>query len=448
MEEAGDLCSAATILDTTVYIKGTSSLTLSDQFFTGDPIEISPVVKFKNNTVPGTEYTVTITDSNNALVNQVVDTGTYNVTVTCNGPTCYGTKSGTFRVLNQLTGTGTLTDPYKIGSSDEWSSFIKMLDSSNKFEDQYVVITENFITTEGATSGQFSGHLNGQNHTITFNFTADSQQGLFKYISNATIENLNIDGTFTADQYSKSCGVLSGRSDNTVTIRNCHVSSIIQTKYDADYIGGFIGCAYKTLNMENCVFNGQLLGYNSNSTSFGGFVGSCYATLNAKNCVFNPSEINNKIQNDSQNFAKLSSNGKVNGNSAYYIISIAGSTQGTPVYNEKPEDNISTQVTLDGNNYYVTGFIESKQKYAYVGEIIHPEPVVTHPDGTVLTKGVDYTVSYSAENDSEPGNYTFTVNAVEESSWHGSKTVSYTVEEPTEVSLGNFRFYQDANVCI
>ena len=78
-----------------------------------------------------------------------------------------------------LPGQGTEEQPYLIGSTDDWTEFCNILNSSSKgvFDGKFVKPDADVSVTEmaGSANHDFTGTFDGGEHTLTFNFTADSE---------------------------------------------------------------------------------------------------------------------------------------------------------------------------------------------------------------------------------------------------------------------------------
>lgn len=141
----------------------------------------------------------------------------------------------------------------------------------------------------------FKGTLDGDGYTISglWSYARGSNQGLFGWLSGATIKNLTIElSSKGITGGGERVGALAGNAYNTSTIENVHVvgengSSI---KGSANYVAGLVGVVYKSSVTDSSVTNvnvsggsyvGGLLGvtYGGNSTVKDSFVVG--ATLSA-----------------------------------------------------------------------------------------------------------------------------------------------------------------------
>ncbi len=155
----------------------------------------------------------------------------------------------------------------------------------------------------GTSSNSFSGTFNGNDHTISGIYikATATNQGLFGYISGATINDLTIDETvITGGAY---MGNLVGDSSNS-TISNCYNLADITGTNEEGSVGGLIGKSNKT-TIEDCYNIGNVTGnmagglvgaanastvktsYNIGAISgtyAGGLIGQSTSTLTIENC--------------------------------------------------------------------------------------------------------------------------------------------------------------------
>ncbi|WP_226995304.1 DUF5977 domain-containing protein, partial [Candidatus Symbiothrix dinenymphae] len=100
-------------------------------------------------------------------------------------------------------GSGTSADPYLITSKADWDAVAAQVNNGwNNYQDKYFVLTEDLtgITTIiGTNAGSpFMGKFDGWGHEVNVNITASyAFNGVFGRISNSTIKNLGVTGTFT-----------------------------------------------------------------------------------------------------------------------------------------------------------------------------------------------------------------------------------------------------------
>ena len=135
-------------------------------------------------------------------------------------------------------GSGTSDNPYKITSKTDWNALATAVNDGNTFADKYFKLTGDIGTTEyittmigsDETSHYFSGIFDGGEHTIKVALTAEEPYlAPFRYVNNATIKNLRVDGSVSA-LAKFAAGVISV-ANGTTTIENCRVSiSLLRTR--------------------------------------------------------------------------------------------------------------------------------------------------------------------------------------------------------------------------
>ncbi len=143
-------------------------------------------------------------------------------------------------------GNGTVDNPYQISRGEELAYFKKVIEGneSDSYKDKYYVITDNIdmagLSFEpiGIENKTFSGHFDGQGHTIVNLKINDSQvikekeySGLFSVVDGATISNINLD-TITIDLSKENdiyFGTLSGSTLNNSNLNNISINNVSVT---------------------------------------------------------------------------------------------------------------------------------------------------------------------------------------------------------------------------
>ena len=124
---------------------------------------------------------------------------------------------------------------------------------------------------------KFSGTFDGGEHLISglYIATTDDHQGLFGFVSDGgVIKNLGVDGTISVSN--SHVGGVAGEIDSNCTVENCYYIGSIS---GLGYAGGVVGVNYGSV--QNCYNTGDVSG----TTYFGGVVGhnrgsvqNCYNT--------------------------------------------------------------------------------------------------------------------------------------------------------------------------
>lgn len=204
--------------------------------------------------------------------------------------------------LRALTGEGTELSPYLIGSATDWDNLAVNVALGETYSGKFFKLTNNITVSEMVGTDQnnhFAGTFDGDGYTLTFNKgTADSRFAEnfcapFRYTRGASLKNLIIAGTiYTSAQFA----AVLGNAHGDTYINNCRSSIVINSSISGDGThGGFIGVTDDGHNhFTNCVFNGKMVGSNTNSC--GGFVGwtdAIYGNSSSDftNCLFAPAEL-------------------------------------------------------------------------------------------------------------------------------------------------------------
>ncbi len=133
---------------------------------------------------------------------------------------------------------------------------------------------------------KYSGHFNGQGHTISNLYMSGDDQyiGLFGYVKGATIENVTVTGSVSSmfsfiyypDTYESFEGAAGGVVAylNGGTIRNCHVDMTVSGGYT---IGGICGELDSDGLIENCTTLGSAVQGGEDVNYIGGIVGDLWS---------------------------------------------------------------------------------------------------------------------------------------------------------------------------
>lgn len=106
-------------------------------------------------------------------------------------------------------------------------------------------------------------------------------------------------------------------------------------------------------------------------------------------------------------------------------------------------DGFNLTVAIYNARDLAVGSIEGLAPYqAWTGSVITPTFTVKNMDGTTLTEGTDYTVSYSPAEVKDEGIYTLTVSAKDGNTagYTGSKSVTFRVVNTLETLDGGYTF--------
>ena len=186
------------------------------------------------------------------------------------------------------------SDPILIANANDWNTLATNVASGTNYSGKYFKLTADITVTTivGSYSGTktFNGTFDGGGHTLTFNYTATAEDTApFAYLKNATIQNLRVAGTInTGYKFAAGLCVYSSGSTN---IEACQISVTINSTLSNDgTYGGLVSDHLDgTLNINNCLFDGQLLG--TGTFGCGGFVGYDKTTTNITNSLFAPTAV-------------------------------------------------------------------------------------------------------------------------------------------------------------
>lgn len=225
------------------------------------------------------------------------------------------TKTGAFTVANKaqtvtvtldgVTGDGSASNPYIIGSKEALVYFAQQVNSGvTKYVKGHVKLSSNIDLQDmswtpigPSWTSPFRGHFDGAGYTISgLNVTnARTYYGFFGCLDNATVEKLTLKGqVYCAEPYAR-VGGLAGYAIGDVTIRNCgsavNVSALAR---GCEGVGGLVGgyedgIEYKwedhKMVIENAYNAGNVVctGTDANAT-IGGLVGGNKNCVQLENC--------------------------------------------------------------------------------------------------------------------------------------------------------------------
>lgn len=199
-----------------------------------------------------------------------------------------------------LEGSGTEDDPYRIGTASDWTAFATAVSGGHTFVGEFLKLTADVLITDGtmagASSKNFSGTFDGNYHKLTFNCGTDAipfNQAVcapFRYIKNATIKNLTVDGTIISSN--ERVGGFAGFTTGTNSFYNCTSSINIKCNYisTSGYYcnyGGFVGNESDgVIDLNKCLFEGRIFDSKEEKTATqcAGFIGWANGTVNCTEC--------------------------------------------------------------------------------------------------------------------------------------------------------------------
>ena len=279
-------------------------------------------------------------------------------------------------------------DTYYIKNLDGWNVFCDLIASgTNLFENKTVVLQNNIGSSNapvsrmaGDNSHRFKGTFNGNNKTLTVNYTPSSNCAPFLCTENATFQNLTVAGTITTS--AKYAAGLIGQAYGTTNITNCRSSVTINTSVNGDGThGGFIASTANgsTTNFTNCIFDGSIVSTGGNTTtSCGGYVGWSPNTVTITDCLFAPASITIG-SNDCYTFVRRGTATTVD-NSYYYTA--LGTAQGTQCYATRQSFPCRSVTILGTTVYYAADLTPFGKTDSYTpdGSTEHPF-IISNADG-------------------------------------------------------------------
>lgn len=359
------------------------------------------------NIVSGTAYSIKVTDDTNKDItssftqtkNDLVNgystfslklnnkISANNFTVTVTSSTASDTKKYT---ITNMTGSGTLSDPYIITEAEELI-FLNNSDSYYKLGkniDMYKSTKDNnygiyYNNGNGWEPIDFYGNLDGNGHII-YNLYSSSG-GLFNNLDNATIKNIKLDSfniNVINSNYSE-IGILSNVIGNNTQLSNISIEE--SSVYSPNCSGGISGMLYSA-NIENVKINAEI-----SSDEYSGGI-SCIAIVNNADVNINKVFIDN---------SKIYVNSSPSSTAGYmfaifgYIADTNGQMPTVTVYNNRFNTQIESEYKNPNNlngaeDYCITTNGEENTSY--------------NPNGNNIFKSDNYLLNDQAKLDSSSYN--------------------------------------------
>ena len=313
---AGNYTARATIrINSTNYYLTTNFSVIEGHYVTNNYPQFSVN---KTGAMAGENVTVTFTPKMGESLTTLTVTGDNTNLSLDNGISDNGDNTYTFAMPNEnVTLVATFTfpmnadnfaqdgDTYTIKNADGWDYFCQRMryDATlDGFIGKTVELAANIsVTTMAGMVHPFKGTFDGKGNTLDFKpTTVTMYTAPFQNTNGATICNLHVTGLIVGGINSY-IGGLVGSSEGNLTIRDCHVSTQISTKYDSNTnssnvgIGGIVGYIHYTTygqkcQITGCVFDGLIYNPESSGTTYGcgGFIGclSEYGYVELTDCLF------------------------------------------------------------------------------------------------------------------------------------------------------------------
>ena len=223
---------------------------------------------------------------------------------------------------------------YPISDKSDWEEFCAIVAMGNTtlnamlLNDVDISDSENML---GESDAMYCGTFDGHGHTLTIGYGTDSSPfserycAPFRYVGEgAIIKCLHTVGTITTQN--RFAGGIIGLAEGGTTLANCRSSVTITSQVSGDGShGGLIGRSERKLTINDCLFDGKLLGPNTNSCGgIIGWIGSYNYTRKLNSVLFNPQEVTVNSSNSSTFYRGSTATL----NNCYYTKTL-GTVQGT-----------------------------------------------------------------------------------------------------------------------
>lgn len=139
--------------------------------------------------------------------------------------------------------------------------------------------------------GEAIGDFDGQGHTVTIDMANVYHKefyfgGLFGYIAEGTVKNLNVDGNINISGYAQNVmvgGIASAITKKGTLIQNCSSTVDIHSSnlQNGVYIGGIAG-GNDGAQLERCSYDGDISMEEAYGANLGGIVGTVYGSAGMK----------------------------------------------------------------------------------------------------------------------------------------------------------------------
>ena len=227
-------------------------------------------------------------------------------------------------------------DHYEITSAADWKTFCDAVnDGQNKIDAKLMrnVDLGSEINMVGNDSKEYGGTFDGQNHTLTLNWNATTNDiAPFRFLRGATIKNLRTEGTIKSSSYF--LGGLISEAYGKNSVSNCISNVNITSTYTDNRCGAgglisYIG-SKSSVNITDCLVKGTINGTGAGRKGMSGFVFVQNGTCTLNNCLYLGENNADNSDNRSYTFAPTNTSGATTLNNCYYL-NACGATQGTQI---------------------------------------------------------------------------------------------------------------------
>lgn len=308
-------------------------------------------------------------------------------------------------------GNGSASDPYQIGTEDELIWFRDAVNGTNAGTGTGTGICAKLIgdievlrwlKPIGNKEKPYCGTFDGQKHTIKLNSGVNNEDdGLFGYISGATIQNFTLTGTRTINS-TTNFGSVVGTATGNSNIYNVHSSVTIWGSGQMSHVGGIVGQILKsegTTKIKGCTFSGKVNLPIPTNIFIGGIVSYC--------------EKNAKVEIE---YCSFTGDMTTNPN-PYCVGGILGYA--------------NDDATISNFNYIQKCFVQvprSLRTGTYVGILAgHPEGNVLYAikDNTYISDNINKALGGNVKDNLEKNNKAITVSAKCSNESYGTVDIAY-----------------------
>ncbi|MBR0036699.1 MAG: hypothetical protein IJP70_03545 [Bacteroidales bacterium] len=251
-----------------------------------------------------------------------------------------GSSSGTGSTVVDLDGIY-LEANHGVGTTEDWQTLSSVVSAGLlKVNVSMTADVDAGSTMVGTTTNPYQGTFDGAGHTLTFNYSNTSSDGVapFQYIKDATINNLATAGSITARNI---FGGIVGTAGGASTLNYCSSSMRLTANSGSDSnngrVGGLVGrCADNaggvlngtSITFNDCLFNGSISSDQANHCcGLISWVRGSGVTATTNNCLVAATS----VTNGTQNIGTTGSSAIVTPTNCYYTTKFGSSTQGTQV---------------------------------------------------------------------------------------------------------------------
>lgn len=264
-----------------------------------------------------------------------------------------------------ITGSGTQSDPYIISSAAQFLTFTNAMLGGETYAGKYIKQTANidmsnvagYTGLEGADSIAFAGTYDGQGHTIKVNIETSSKAGfsIFPYTT-GRIMNLGTTGKMKNTYESNGgCAGIARSIRDGASMVNCWSTVDLTADYE---VAGIAFSVRGSGKLVNCYYKGVMAAtYNYGATSVSS---SDEGTATVENCYY-------QLENGSSDINITGSNKNKGTKANSFNASTLNSYQGTAVKTLGLEsaDQLCNFVDLTGYDFAFEGSIAKLTKLTY-----------------------------------------------------------------------------------